>query len=156
MYPNTLLLAVLFLFWKRVPTLKRQPVLDHFPTFICELSKILTHPRTQLPMHNAQRTISDMTNARDCEEIPNKMQVHGERRSVGCRNLQNHCKTNAIQRAAQAGHTEASQSRSHLIENRAKTVENKANLREQLHTKSGGAERGPRAATRAPSFYKGI
>ena len=97
-----------------------------------------------------------MTNARECEQIPTKLQVHGERRGVACRNLQNPCKINAIECAAQAGHAEASQSRSYLIENRAKTVENKANLRKQLPLKSGGAERGPGAAMRAPNFYKGI
>ena len=70
-----------------------------------------------------------MTNAREFEEIPTKLQVYGKRRGVACRNHQNPCKTKAIQRAAQAGHAEASQSRTHLIKNRAKTVENKANLR---------------------------
>ena len=69
-----------------------------------------------------------MTNAGECEEIPTKLQVHRERRGVACRNLQNHFKTKAIQRAAQAGHAEASETRKYLIENRAKTVENKANL----------------------------
>ena len=70
-----------------------------------------------------------MKKARECEEPPNKLQVHGKRRGVACRNLQNPYKTNAVERAALAPHVEASKSRKHLIENRAKTVENKANLR---------------------------
>ena len=97
-----------------------------------------------------------MTNARECEEIPTKLQVHGERRGVACRNLENPCDINAIERAAQAGGAEASKSRSHLIANRDKTVENKQIWGKQLPTKSGGAERGPEDATREASFYKSV
>ena len=49
----------------------------------------------------------DMTKARELHGMRSKLQAHGTRRGVPCRNLQNPCKTNTIQCVAQARHAEA-------------------------------------------------
>ena len=91
-----------------------------------------------------------MTKAREYHELRNKLQAHGKRRGVPCRNLQNPCKTNAIQCVAQARHAEAARLRPHFTQKLSKTVKTERFWKILLRSKSNGAERGPERTTRNP------
>ena len=96
-----------------------------------------------------------MTKAREYHEMRSKLQVHGKRRGVPCRILQNPCKTNTIQCVAQARHAEAARLGIQLTKKCPKQWNNKRIWKILLRSKSNGAERGPERATRTQVLSKG-
>ncbi len=86
-----------------------------------------------------------MTKARESDELRSKLQAHGKRRGVPCRILQNPCKTNTIQCAAQARHAEAARLGTYLTKKLSKTVEKQANLEKPMSQQIQWGRAGPRA-----------
>ena len=95
-----------------------------------------------------------MTKARESDELRSKLQAHGKRRGVPCRILQNPCKTNTIQCAAQARHAEAARLGTHLTKKLSKTVEKQVNLAKPAPQQIQRGRAGPRARYADPSLLQ--